>query len=101
MTDLNCPYCDAGLEVCHDDGFGYAEDELHQMECRMCGKAFVFTTAILYHYSAEKADCLNGAPHEYERTHTYPKEFAKMRCTMCGDERPMTEEEKHGVPPVR
>ncbi len=25
MKDINCPYCDAELDICHDDGFGYEE----------------------------------------------------------------------------
>lgn len=36
--DLNCPYCDKELEVCHDDGFGYEEGVKHQMECSGCGE---------------------------------------------------------------
>jgi hypothetical protein len=65
MKDLNCPYCDAGLDVCHDDGFGYEEDRAHEMECDECGKNFVFHTLILFYYSPKKADCLNGSPHNF------------------------------------
>ena len=65
MSDLNCPYCDAELEVCHDDGFGYEEDKAHEMECDECGKNFVFHTHISFNYHPEKADCLNGSPHDF------------------------------------
>ena len=65
MKDIKCPYCDAGNDVCHDDGQGYDEDVKHEMECHACGKSFVFTTAISLHYSPSKADCLNGAPHDF------------------------------------
>jgi hypothetical protein len=64
MSDINCPYCDAGLDICHDDGFGYDEDRRHEMECWKCRKNFVFTTSIHFYYEAEKADCLNGEPHK-------------------------------------
>jgi hypothetical protein len=63
MSDLYCPYCDAGLEVCHDDGFGYEEDRAHEMYCSECDKNFVFYTTISFDYHPERADCLNGHPH--------------------------------------
>jgi hypothetical protein len=63
--DLECPYCGESNEVCHDDGFGYSEDEAHEMECESCGKNFVFYTSISFSYSPQKADCLNGAAHRF------------------------------------
>lgn len=65
MKDLECPYCGAGHDVCHDDGFGYAEGVNHEMECDECGKTFVFTTCISYTYHPEKAPCLNGGEHQF------------------------------------
>lgn len=50
---LNCPYCEKGLYVIHDDGFGYEENVKHQMEC---GKSFVFETSISIYYESERAD---------------------------------------------
>lgn len=88
-NDIDCPYCGAGVEINHDDGYGYTEDEKHQKECPECEKTFVFTTAISFHYSPEKADCLNGGGHDYHKTKTYPPEFARLRCSMCDDERPL------------
>jgi len=93
-TDLECPYCNVELEVNHDDGFGYEEDTDHQMECDECGKSFVFQTSISYHYTSQKADCLNDDNHDFKLTSTAPKEFSKMRCIMCGDERELTDEER-------
>jgi len=63
--DLECPYCDEGNDVCHDDGQGYDEGKAHEMECDHCGKSFVFHTAISYYYTPERADCLNGSPHNF------------------------------------
>lgn len=93
MYDINCPYCNAQLDIDHDDGLGYAEEETHQQQCNKCNKYFVFTTSISFSYYPEKADCLNGGEHDYEPTITCPKEYTKMRCTMCDEERTPTEEE--------
>ena len=84
--DVECPYCGVDVDINHDDGYGYEESDPHEQECPGCEKAFVYTTSIIYHYNAAKADCLNGAPHKYKRTITYPPEFAKMRCIDCGHE---------------
>ena len=91
-NDLQCPYCDADNEVCHDDGFGYEEDQYHEIECSQCEKCFVFTTSIHFSYSARAADCLNTGNHDYGKTKTYPPEFAKLRCKMCDDEKPLPKE---------
>lgn len=89
MSDINCPYCDAEIEINHDDGAGYAEDEIHEQRCDECDKMFVFTTSIHFSYSPSKADCLNDGEHRYKRTTTFPPEFARMRCEDCGDEKPI------------
>ena len=91
---IECPYCEREFDICHDDGFGYEEGVKHQYECPYCEKKFVFETSISFYYEAEKADCLNDGEHDYKLTHTYPKEFSRMKCSMCGDEREMTEEER-------
>ena len=92
--DIECPYCEKELDINHDDGFGYEEGVTHQMECGHCGKSFVFTTSISFYYEPEKADCLNDGKHNYQLTHTTPKEFSKMRCSMCDDERELTDTER-------
>lgn len=92
--DLNCPYCDAELEVCHDDDFGYEEGIKHEMQCYICDKNFVFETSICFYYEPIKVDCLNGGEHEYELTATALEEFSKMRCKFCEDERELTEKER-------
>ena len=94
MSDTECPYCGADVEINHDDGYGYAEDELHQQECSECEKTFVFWTSIHFSYSPQKADCLNDAEHKFKPTTTCPKEYTRMRCADCGTERQPTPEEK-------
>lgn len=95
--DLNYPYCDKELEVCHDDGFGYEGGVKHQMNCNGCGKRFVFETSISFSYEPEKADCLNGADHNWLPTKTYPKEFTLMECSGCGETRKPTKDEMEKI----
>lgn len=93
MNDIKCPYCKAEQEICHDDGYGYEEDEVHQQECWACEKLFVYTTSISFYYQAYRADCLNGAEHKFRATTTYPIECTRMRCVDCDLERQPTEDE--------
>lgn len=93
MNDIECPYCGHEQDVCHDDGFGYEEDRLHEMECHQCEKTFTFTTYISFSYTPYKADCLNGCDHDLKPTNTFPKKYTKMRCTTCDYERKCTDEE--------
>ncbi len=94
MEDLECPYCEKGIEICHDDGFGYDEGVKHQMECPHCEKSFVFETSISFYYEPSKANCLNDGKHEWILTATAPKEFSQMRCSMCDEKREPTDEER-------
>lgn len=84
-----CPYCGKDNEVNHDDGANYAEGENHQMQCGFCDKYFVFETVISFYYYAEKADCLNGSGHDFQETHTIPRRYTKLECTMCGERKPL------------
>lgn len=92
--DLECPYCEKEFNICHDDGFGYAEGVKHHIECPNCEKSFVFETSISFDYEPSVADCLNGEEHDWKLTRTYPKAFSRMECSMCGDLRELTQEER-------
>lgn len=91
---VECPYCSCEQAINHDDGFGYAEDVKHEMQCSHCERYFVFETSITFRFEAEKADCLNGAEHNYESVYTIPNAFTTMRCTMCDDTREPTAQER-------
>lgn len=85
---MECPYCGAGQEVCHDDGCGYEEDRLHEHECSNCDKTFTFTTSIIYCYKPYKSDCLNGSEHKLKKVNAYPPYFPDwVRCQECEYER--------------
>lgn len=99
MSDMQCPYCGADQEVCHDDGHGYAEDVRHEHTCSECEKTFVFTTMIVLYYTPHKADCLNGSPHELKMSSSWPRRYSKMHCIHCDYERQPTDDEfaAHGI----
>lgn len=94
MSDVKCPYCNKELEVCHDDGFGYDEDEAYEMECSECGKSFVFFTRISVNHIPYQADCLNGAEHKFRLQATQPRAFSQMICDDCYKTRDLTQEER-------
>jgi len=84
IKDMQCPYCNAWQEVCHDDGFGYEEGERHETECSECDKAFVFETSIVFYYESFKADCLNDGEHKLQRVHSTARyDPPWMRCEDC------------------
>ncbi len=87
MSDINCPYCSKAIDICHDDGYGYEEDEKYQQTCSCCDKTFIYTASVAIYYDAEKADCLNGGEHNFKETTTLPRCFRKLECSMCGEER--------------
>ena len=87
MSDIECPYCGAAEEICHEDGYGYEEDRMHEQECGHCGKTFVFTTCISFDYDVSCADCLNGGEHTWESVCHVPKLYPDWkRCRDCGKE---------------
>lgn len=89
MRDAKCPYCGDEVEINHDDNYGYEESRIYQQKCDSCGKTFTYSTAIYFTYTTYKADCLNGAEHDYKKTTTHPPEFARLLCKQCGDEKPL------------
>ena len=90
MSDMHCPYCNAENEVCHDDGAGYAEDQLHEHTCYQCEKNFVFKTSVSFYYDPYKADCLNGGQHVWAMWHTSwindGKRHQYRYCSRCDRE---------------
>lgn len=88
MSDTNCPYCQAEIEIDHDDGCGYEEDVRHEQECPSCEKTFVFITSISFYYETSQADCLNGEDHELYPVEAYPRHWPDwVRCKHCSYEK--------------
>ena len=95
-NNCKCPYCGVNIKINHDGGYGYEDEILHQQQCGICDKYFTYTTGIIYVYESFKADCLNDGNHDWQPTITVPREYTKMQCSMCDEERKPTEEEmKH------
>ena len=98
MSDAECPYCGADVEICHDDGYGYDESRMYEQECGSCGKTFAFRTVISTDYYTEKAPCLNGGPHTMQRIRRYgtgePLEID--RCKVCEHEQPASQQKREG-----
>lgn len=93
--DIECPYCNRGQEINHDDGYGYAEDRTHQQQCNHCDKIFVYTTSISYYYEPYVAPCLNKeSDHDWKPIVVSPKRYTRMRCGYCDEERQLTPEER-------
>jgi DNA-directed RNA polymerase subunit RPC12/RpoP len=96
--DVECPYCGEGQEINHDDGYGYEEDRTHQQECGDCGKTYVYTTSISFYHDAEKADCLNGGEHTFEKVCMFPSVIRGkviVRCSQCGEEEKIDYKDAH------
>ncbi len=89
MHDTNCPYCNAEVEINHDDGYGYEEDKVYEQECSKCDHVFHFHTTICFYYETEKAPCKNGEPHDWKQMHGAPSGWFtnQERCSYCDEER--------------
>lgn len=90
--DMTCPYCGAEIDIDAGD-FNIEQDSKHQYECETCGKTFLFTAEISVDYYPEKADCLNGSPHDWKFASVECVGYTAMRCRVCGETRPLTPEE--------
>lgn len=87
MSDFECPYC--GYEIDEPDTTDYHEEGVvYEYDCENCDKNFVFTISYLIHYQTDKAPCLNGQSHVWEKIVGYPEEFYKneYRCKYCSKE---------------
>lgn len=86
MFNCQCPYCN---EMIDDPDECYEPDVTYEHECPHCEKVFVFTVDYIRVYRENRAACLNGEPHNFKKTDTFPPEFARLRCSMCGEEKPL------------
>ena len=48
MADVYCPYCNEALDIDHNDGYGYEENEKHMQCCKHYNKTCAFTTQICF-----------------------------------------------------
>jgi DNA-directed RNA polymerase subunit RPC12/RpoP len=86
--EIECPYCEHEFDLCHDDGAYYDQNEREEVECPECEKRFMVRSSITWDFEGEKADCLNGEPHKWEKRYSlkvFPQ-FSNMEiCHECGN----------------
>jgi transcription elongation factor Elf1 len=83
-NNVECPYCEAELEVCQDDGFATDESETYEQECHNCGKLFALQVAIHWDFNGHKAECMNGGAHNLvEIMSTGPWHIGYKYCKDC------------------
>ena len=89
MSDVDCPYCGKGVDICHDDGFACEDGFYGQYECPWCEKSFMIDTSISIDHDAYPAPCLNGdAEHDFQMSKTFPVECARCECRVCKTPKP-------------
>jgi hypothetical protein len=87
MSHACCPYCDAQVEINHDDGYGYDEERIYEQECGSCEKTFAYRTSISIHYFTAQAPCMNGGEHEMKPVVHAPRCYPNwQRCVHCEHE---------------
>ena len=85
--DVECPYCGEEQEICHDDGYGTEEGEIHNQRCGSCSRKFVYTTSYTVDHEVCQADCLNGGEHQYKPVWHTPNDYPDwVMCSVCGHE---------------
>lgn len=67
MSDIECPYCEHGFDLDHDDGAYYDESTMEEAVCPECDKTFLVSASMHWYYESHKADCLNGADHAWSQ----------------------------------
>ena len=96
MSTIKCPYCENEQHIeCED--YPHEEYEIVEAQCNRCQKSFGVTMRISYDFDTFQASCMNDGSHDYKKTLTFPPGAARMRCSMCGHERPIKPEERGGV----
>lgn len=85
MLHVDCPYCGLVQEVIQDDGHGCEDGALYEEVCDSCEKSFAIYPHISYHFTSRKADCMNGAPHDWKtHEHIYHNDLKYRSCADCG-----------------
>ena len=84
MSDIECPYCEKGFDF---EGDPPGQDEQIEEECPHCEKSFLATAYWELSFSEEKADCLNGAPHNLRTESKWHSGISvpEIKCRVCGE----------------
>lgn len=96
MDTVECPYCELDVEICHDDGAYYHDEETEEIECEHCEKKFLVRSSISWDFYGEKAECLNDGNHQWKKR--FPRhenvDYSRYEeCADCGEKRTLPKEE--------
>ena len=86
MNDIECPYCG-----CFFDDSDYYENEhetTYELQCPECHNYMAAYYSMWPSFTVEKAPCMNGEDHEWEKVHGIPEVCFKYirRCKWCDEE---------------
>ncbi len=82
MSDVNCPYCNAEIEV-YDWAENKKEGEYFERECPECNKNIFVCFETTPNFSAEEAPCLNGEEHKWSKV--YSSLYGEYLECLCGE----------------
>lgn len=99
MNTIKCPYCGNEIDW-RERNLDIKDEEANNILCGRCGQIFQAVTHISISFDVCKCDCLNTGKHDWRLTNTAPRAFSLMRCSVCGEERDLTleERERYNVP---
>ena len=81
-----CPYCQKWFYTDYE----FEQDESWREECPGCEKTFLVEGSYIIYYTESRADCLNGlAEHDFQKIGCGILIPDKLRCTLCGEEKPI------------
>jgi hypothetical protein len=92
MYKFYCPYCNNEISNNFDD-YDLISEEPFFIECPDCNKVIKIQSSVIIDVWGEKCDC-QLENHEYEFSLACPKCCSTMRCKHCGEERPLTDDER-------
>lgn len=76
--NLICPYC--GYE--DQDSWELSESS-DNYTCGDCSKNFTYNSSVSRTFTSQKADCLNGAEHNWRDWHNVLPELKQRSCRTC------------------
>lgn len=85
--EVDCPYC--GVEQClrtdDDESDRNLELSSERHTCTSCSLVFKYVPMRTVYYTTRRADCLNGAAHNWTKSHqVVSNKVTKLVCFVCG-----------------
>ncbi len=90
---ITCPYC-GGKTDWRQHNVDTHDEAINIIECPHCDKQFRADTIVMIDFNVSKCDCQNDGKHDWRLTTTMPKALSRMECSMCGEQRELTDDER-------